>query len=62
MSKTLKINIFYSRPEYPENVIFVMVFEAIIKEENPEEFAERVFVKAFKKAHPTWKIKKVEIE
>jgi hypothetical protein len=53
------ISIFYVRPEFGENCEFLSTYYA--KEKNGARYLKKIFARAFKRAHPTWKMKKLTI-
>jgi len=53
-----QINIFHTRPGFPENVVFLRCYFA--KASDREELL-KVFYHAFEVAHPDWTIKEVEV-
>jgi len=52
-----QINIFHTRPEFPENVVFLKIYFA--KASDKEELL-RILYHAFEVAHTNWTIKEVE--
>ena len=52
-----QINIFHTRPGFPENVVFLKCYFAM---SDDREELMRIYWHAFEQAHPTWAIKSVE--
>jgi hypothetical protein len=53
------ISILYTRPEFGEKCEFLSTYYA--KEKNGARHLKRIFVNAFKSAHPTWTMMKITV-